>query len=226
MSGPGDVAGARDGGADRLLVVSANGSGERTPDAGVVRELRSATDLPLRVLLRGGDDYATSGSELTRLQGAARTMVTAGADGFAFGFLAPNLDLDVDAVLELATELDGLPWTLHEVVDHALDHERAWRRARGLPGLDTVLTAGSPRGLDAGLDAVCARAAADPLVAELVMAGRGLTPEHVPWLARAGVRKYHLGADARPGRSPRAYVDAALVRSWRTLVDDAAAAAL
>jgi cytochrome P450 len=62
--------------------------------------------------------------------------------------------------------------------------------------------------------------------ADLMMAGGGLAADHVPWLARAGVRKFHIGSAARPGRSWKAYVDASLVRSWRTLVDDSVAAAL
>jgi copper homeostasis protein len=226
VTGPGDASGAQEGGADRVEVVADIDQDGLTPDVTTVRELRVATDLPLRVMLRANDGFATSGSELTRLQGAARAMVAAGADGFVLGFLAPSLDLDTDAILALVEQLDGLPWTLHRAIDHALDHDRAWHQARALPGLDTVLTAGSPRGVAAGLDALCARAVSDPQTAALVMAGGGLAPEHVPWLARAGVRKFHLGRPVRPGGSYKAYVDAGLVRSWRTLVDDAVAAAL
>jgi copper homeostasis protein len=40
------------------------------------------------------------------------------------------------------------------------------------------------------------------------------------------VRKFHVGSRVRPGGSWKAYVDASMVRSWRTLVDDAVAAAL
>ena len=46
------------------------------------------------------------------------------------------------------------------------------------------------------------------------------------WLARAGVRGFHVGSSVRPGRSAKAYVDAGLVRSWRSLGDDSVAAAL
>jgi copper homeostasis protein len=53
------------------------------------------------------------------------------------------------------------------------------------------------------------------------MAGGGLQPEHVPWLARAGVRAFHIGTPARPLGSYKAYIDADLVRTWRTLIDDA-----
>ena len=54
----------------------------------------------------------------------------------------------------------------------------------------------------------------------LIMAGGGLSAEHVPWLVRSGVRAFHIGSPARPGRSFKAYVDAELVASWRDLIDD------
>ncbi len=53
------------------------------------------------------------------------------------------------------------------------------------------------------------------------MPSGGLVAEQVPWLVRAGVRQLQVDDQARPGGSAKAYVDAALVRSWRTLVDSA-----
>ena len=55
--------------------------------------------------------------------------------------------------------------------------------------------------------------------------GGGLLAEHVPWLVRAGVRAFHVDEQVRPGGSRKAYVDAALTRSWRLLLDDATARA-
>jgi copper homeostasis protein len=105
-----------------------------------------------------------------------------------------------------------------------MDH--AWRRLRRLPGLDAVLSAGSPRGLEAGCDELTERTRADADVARLLMAGGGLRPEHVPWLVRAGVRQFHVGSAVRPGGSFKAYVDAGHVRAWRMLLDDAVDRAL
>jgi copper homeostasis protein len=224
--GAGDVAGARDGGADRLAVVSDVESDGLTPAVSTVGEIRSASDLPLRIMLRGNDGYSTSGSELTRLQGAAHQFAEAAVEGFVLGFLGPTVEIDVDATLALADEFGSMPWTFHRAVDHALDYDRAWQRLRMMPRLDTVLTAGSARGVAAGLDELCRRAADDSYVAELMMVGGGLEPEHVPWLVRAGVRKYHLGPQVRPGGSWKAYVDGSMVRSWRSLLDDAVAAVL
>lgn len=224
--GPGDAAGAVAGGADRLEVVADMDADGLTPAVDTVRELKGECDLPLRVMLRANDGFSTSGSELTRLQGAAHQLADAGADGFVLGFLGPTVEIDVDATVALVDELGGRPWTFHRAVDHALDHDRAWNVLPGLPGIDSVLTAGSPRGVAAGLDDLCSRAANSQVAAELIMAGGGLVADHVPWLARAGVRKFHVGSRVRPGGSWRAYIDPELVRSWRTLVDDAVAAAL
>ncbi|NDL58190.1 copper homeostasis protein CutC [Phytoactinopolyspora mesophila] len=224
--GPADAAGAVEGGADRLEVVADMAADGLTPAVETVRDLKRECDLPLRVMLRANDGFATSGSELSRLMGAAHQLYAAGADGFVLGFLGPSVQIDVDATMTLVEELSGAPWTFHRAIDHALDHDEAWRTLLDLPGLDTVLTAGSARGVGTGLDDLCRRAADSPAVAALMMAGGGLAADHVPWLARAGVRKFHIGSAARPGRSWKTYIDASLVRSWRTLVDDSVASAL
>lgn len=223
--GPGDAAGAQEGGADRIELVANMEADGLTPDVRTLREVRAECDISIRVMLRANDGFSTSGSELSRLKGAANQLAAAGADGFVIGFLGPSAEIDMDVTLTLAEEFSGLPWTHHRAIDHALDHDRAWAVVRTFRGMDTVLTAGSARGVGAGLDELCRRASDDPGVAELVMAGGGLQPDHVPWLARAGIRKFHVGSRVRPSGSWKAYVDASMVRSWRTLVDDAVGAA-
>ena len=96
---------------------------------------------------------------------------------------------------------------------------------RSLPGLDAVLTAGSARGVSEGLDDLLARARADPYARGVIMAAGGLLPEHVPWLARGGVGGFHVEEQVRPLQSFKAYLDPDLVRTWRTLIDDAVAKA-
>ncbi len=222
----GDVAGAVDGGADRLEMLAEPGRGGLTPELQAIDEVRAATDLPLRVRLRLRDDYTTTGGELSRLIGLARTLTDAGVDGFSFGFVAPDLEVDLSLTQALAEGLGAAPWVFHRAFDQVLNRRRGYADLLGLPGLDGILTAGSARGVEFGLDELCAEASGDPDVAALLIAGGGLRPEDVPWLARAGVRAFHVGQSVRPGGSLKAYVDAGLVRSWRTLVDDAVAASL
>jgi copper homeostasis protein len=144
----------------------------------------------------------------------------------AFGFLDRDLEIDREGCTEMCTELGGVPWLFHGF-DEALDVEHAWRDVLGLPGLEAVISAGSTRGLSHGADELIARATHDPRVAELLLAGGGLTPELVPWLVRAGVRRFAIGSSARTGSSwTRASVDVDHVRSWRMLLDDALSRAL
>jgi copper homeostasis protein len=222
----GDCAGAAEGGADRLELLTAADRGGLTPDLETIAAVRAATALPLRVRLRLREDWTSTGGELTRLVGLARTLRDEGVDGFTFGFVAPDLEVDLSLTEALAAGLDGAPWAFHRAFDQVLNRVRAYRDLVGLPGLDGILTAGSARGVEFGLDELCREASSAPDVAALVVAGGGLRPEDVPWLARAGVRAFHVGQSVRPGGSSKAYVDAGLVRSWRTLVDDAVAAAL
>ena len=219
---PRDVAGADEGGADRLFVVADVEAGGLSPEPATVSAVCKETEVPVRAMLRLNDGLSTTGGELSRLVGLGEDYLSIGAEGVVFGFLTPDLEVDVEVCSYLADRLPQVPWSFHRAVDSALSSDRAWRQLAGLPGLDAVLAAGSPRGLEAGCDELVDRAAADPVAARLLMAGGGLRGEHVPWLARAGVRQFHVGSTARPGGSwSKSYVDPAHVRSWRMLLDDA-----
>ncbi|KQY56660.1 MULTISPECIES: copper homeostasis protein CutC [unclassified Nocardioides] len=211
-----DVMGAQEGGADRLLLTDANG---RSPDLTAASVALREADIPVRIVLRLNDSFTTTGGEFTRLVGLAQEYVALGAEGVAFGFLDADLDIDEATCRALAESLEGVPWTFHDAVDSGLDTRRVWRSLLQLPGLDGVLTSGSPQGLGVGYDDLLATAQADERAAALMLPGQGLLPEHVPWLARAGVTKFHIGIQARPGASYKSYVDSGHVRSWRLLLD-------
>ncbi len=226
-----DVPGAQEGGADRLLLSAPEAGDARNPDPiGRAPDLQLASavlreaDVPIRVMLRLDDDLTTTGGEFTRLVGLAEEYLALGAEGVSFGFLDADLEIDLETCGELADSLPGVPWSFHAGIDAHLDLRRAWRELPQLPGLDAVVSGGSPQGLTVGFDDLLALAQS-PEVARLLMPGPGLLAEPVPWLARAGVRQFHLGSQARPGGSLKAYVDAAHVRAYRLLLDDTVARA-
>jgi copper homeostasis protein len=224
---PRDAVAAAEGGADRLLLLREPEEGGFSPEPGQVSAIVRETDLPVRVMLRVDDGYGITGGAFRRLAGLAADYAALGADGVCFGFLDPDLRIDRASCAELATEIAPLPWTFHRGFDAALDPDRAWRDVTGLPGLDAVASAGSSRGLAAGGDELIDRATASPEVARLLLVSGGLVTDQVPWLVRAGVRQFAVGASARPGRSwTKAYVDAGHVRALRLLLDDALSRAL
>lgn len=217
-----DVAGALAGGADRLLHAVPGPDDGLSPDLAAASAVLRESAVPVRVMLRLNDSATTTGGEFTRLIGLAEEYVALGAEGVAFGFLDTDLAPDAETCRALADALPGVPWTFHRVIDHCLDSRVAWRALRSLPGLTAVATGGSSQGLPHGYDDLLALVQADPAVAGLTQAAGGLVAEQVPWLLRAGVGQFRVEAQARPGGSAKAYVDAGLVRSWRLLLDSEA----
>ena len=217
---PADAERAEAGGASRLEIVGSLDHGGLSPEPALVGQVRRSTTLPVRVTVRLRVGYSTDGGEMARLQGLVSGYRQVGADGVVLGFLNAHTEIDVPVVTELVGQAD-FGWTFDRAVDACISVDRAWRELRRLPGLDAVLTAGSPRGVTEGLDDLVARARTDDFARSVIMAAGGLLPEHVPWLARAGVRAFQVGISVRPLGSTKAYVDPGLVRSWRTLIDDA-----
>jgi copper homeostasis protein len=217
---PKDAERAEVGGASRLQVIGSLDFGGLSPEPALVAQIRRATALPLRPVLRLREGFSTDGGEAVRLRGLMEGYRAAGADGVVAGFLNSHTEVDESVIVELLSEPD-FGWTFSRAIDACISTDRAWRTLRRLPGLDSVLTAGSARGVTEGLDDLVRRAAEDEFARSVIMAGGGLLAEHVPWLARAGLRAFHVGSAVRPLGSWKAYVDADLVRTWRSLIDDA-----
>lgn len=215
---PADAERAEAGGADRVELCGSLDEGGMSPTPALVAQVRRATSIQVRVMVRLRPGFGTDGGEAVRLRGLMAAYADAGADGMVLGFLNGLGEVDREVVGEITAD-GSWPWTFHRAVDSCLDLDKAWAALATLPRLDQVLTAGSARGVEHGLDELLSRAGRDPWAASVIMAGGGLHPDHVPWLARAGVRAFHIGKPARPLGSFKAYVDEGLVRSWRSLVD-------
>jgi copper homeostasis protein len=215
-----DVGGAVEGGADRLSLETPKPGYDGSPDLSAASAVLRESDVPVRIMLRLNDTFSTTGGELSRLVGLGEEYLALGAQGVVFGFLDSRLEVDVETCRALADALPGVPWTFHGAIDAALDSTHAWRDVLSLAGLTAVRAGGSSRGLAFGYEELLARCQESPEVARIVMPAAGLVAEQVPWFSRAGVRQFHLGPQARPGGSAKAWVDPAYVRSWRRLLDD------
>ncbi|KAA2262442.1 copper homeostasis protein CutC [Solihabitans fulvus] len=213
-----DAEAAAAGGADRLELVADIASDGLSPTEATVRAVLAATDLPVRVMLRDGAGFAPR--DLDGLRGTAATLRAAGATEFVLGFLTGTAEVDAAACHAVLAELAGCRWTFHRALDHSADPEAAWAAVAGL-GCDTVLTAGSARGVAHGLPVLgrlAARQAEDGLA---LLAGGGLALDHVAPLGRAGVRGFHVGGAVRPeGWAGPVAVEA--VRIWADAVRQAA----
>ncbi|MEU2824239.1 MULTISPECIES: copper homeostasis protein CutC [unclassified Streptomyces] len=213
-----DAVAAQAGGADRLELVTDMAADGLTPSRETFAAIRSAVDIPLRVMLRVADGFAAG--DIDVLIGKAREMRAAGADEFVLGFLDEEAHADLVAVERIVAELDGCRWTFHRAIDRAADRDAVRKQLADLPGLDTFLTAGSPDGVDAGIPTLLEEAARtqEPGYEAQILVGGGLQLHHLPQLRAAGIDAFHIGGAARPS-GWSAPVDAAAVREWREALD-------
>ncbi|MEU6852547.1 copper homeostasis protein CutC [Actinacidiphila alni] len=219
--GADDAVAARDGGADRLELVTDMAADGLTPSRATFGAIRAAVDIPLRVMLRLSDGFgAGDARDLDALCAAAQSLRSEGADEFVLGFLDERGEADLDAVHALVDVIDGCRWTFHRAIDRAADRDALRLRLAGLPGLDTYLTAGAAAGVPAGLDVLCAEAgrSGEPGYEPRLLVGGGLLLEHVPVLRAAGLDAFHVGGAVRPAGwdSP---VDVRAVARWRAALD-------
>ena len=207
-----DAIQAQKGGAGRLEVVSDLDCGGLTPSIEMVRAIKEAVDVPLRVMIRESDGYGTAGeTEIERLCEAASELSNLSVDGLVMGFLKCDaIDLDLTSrVLACAPRLKA---TFHHAFEDAADQLQAVNQLKSLPQIDRILSSGGSGELEVRrlrLDAY-ERAAAPEVQ---IIAGGGMDMKAIGVLRRTtSIREFHVGRAAREGFSVAGAVQADLVR--------------
>jgi len=209
-----DAIEAKEGGAARLEIVSALDRGGLTPPVELVRAIKDAVDLPLRVMVRESDGYQTSGeAEIEKLCAAADQFSRLDVDGLVLGFLkGKTIDLDLTArVLAVAPKLKA---TFHHAFEDAADQLQAVREIKTLSQVDRILSHGGSGDLEARrqrLDAYVHAAAPEITI----IAGGGRIDSRAIALLRdtSAVREFHVGRAARRGFRVDGEVQSELVRA-------------
>ncbi|WP_372408877.1 copper homeostasis protein CutC [Streptomyces luteireticuli] len=216
--GPEDAAAAQAGGADRLELVSDMAADGLTPARETFARVRSACDLPVRVMLRSANDFCAGGAaRLDALCATAGALRAEGATEYVLGFLGEDGGVDLAAVAAVVEAIGPeARWTFHRAIDRAADRDAVREQLAGQAGLDTYLTAGSASGVDDGLGTLLAEAERGS--GPRILVGGGLALKHVPVLRAAGIDAFHIGGASRP-RGWDAPVDADAVRVWREALD-------
>jgi len=208
-----DAIEAAKGGAGRLEVVSALDRGGLTPSLELVRAIRDAVDLPLRVMVRESDGYETSGeTEIEKLCAAAKEFSRLDVDGLVLGFLkGKTIDLELTGrVLAAAPRLRA---TFHHAFEDATDQLQAIREIKKLSQVDRILSHGGSGELERRRQRLddYVHAAAPEIT--IVAGGRIDSRAIALFRQTSAVREFHVGRAARRGFRIDGEVESELVRA-------------
>lgn len=208
-----DAIEAERGGADRLEVISRFAVGGLTPPLELVREIRSAVSLPLRVMLRESSGYEVNDeAEIERLCALARRLNTMGVEGLVLGFLRAG-EIDAEATSRILSRAPDLKATFHHAFDETNDRLRAIAELRNFEQVDRTLTSGGGKSLSRQIETLAAyEKAAGPEIR--ILAGGGLDAVKIKAIrAATNIREFHLGRAARTPASIDGAVSAGRVRN-------------
>lgn len=132
------------GGAHRLELCSALSEGGLSPSLGLLKTLKTMISIPIFVMLRPrcGYDFQYSDLEIKVILQDLTLFKEAGADGFVFGALTVNGDIDEATCASVILEARPLPVTFHRAFDVAtVDPINMARKIADL-GFERLLTSG------------------------------------------------------------------------------------
>ena len=133
---------AERGGAGRLEIIRDLQQGGLTPSIDLVRDIKQAAELPVRVMLRESPTYRTNDTdEVDRLCRAADTFASLDVDGFVLGFLNDG-EVDVELTQRVLACAPHTRATFHHAFEDAKDKLRALADIKRLPQVDRILSHG------------------------------------------------------------------------------------
>lgn len=142
------------GGADRLELCAALSIGGLTPYGELYRQIRRESNIAIRAMIRPrSGDFLYEPAELELMQMQIETLRGLGVDGFVFGCLTNEGELNLEAMKTLMKAAEGCKVTLHRAIDVSRDPEKTYRDAGEL-GVDSVLTSGGACNCMAGKDTI------------------------------------------------------------------------
>ena len=142
------------GGADRLELCGALAVGGLTPYAELLKQIRAESDINIRCMLRPrGGDFLYPQDEILMMADQIENLRKLGSDGFVFGCLTPEGDLDGKAMEPMLKAAQGCGLSLHRCIDVSRDPCKTYMDAMAL-GFDTVLTSGAAGSCLLGIETI------------------------------------------------------------------------
>lgn len=130
-------------GANRIELCAQLQVGGTTPGPDLIKSVTSAIDIPVLVMIRPrGGNFVYSESELDQMRMDIQNSLEAGADGFVFGTLTDENEINLDQMRILMQDVNSLPVTFHKAIDEVNDPLKAVRELKKVEGVHRILSSG------------------------------------------------------------------------------------
>ncbi|MCS5490313.1 copper homeostasis protein CutC [Algoriphagus limi] len=184
-------------GVNRLELCANFPEGGETPSAGMLKTLKSELDIPIFVMIRPrGGDFCYSPKELLVMKRDIEILGEMGADGFVFGALDSDGNINSEACESLLRAASGKPCTFHRAFDVCRNPEESIEEIIRL-GFRRILTSGAKNSVSEGLgfiESLISKAAGRIII----MPGGGSKPDHVRQLRKLdGFKEIHASCKTK-----------------------------
>ena len=137
-------------GADRIEFCAGLDVGGITPSLQDFLELKKEIAIPIFVMIRArGGNFCYNNEEFQQMKNQLLEFKKVGADGFVFGILDGNLEVNFIQNKELVELADDIPCTFHRAFDRVKDYHKSLEEIINC-GFKTILTSGTKSNVSEG----------------------------------------------------------------------------
>lgn len=141
---------AFENGADRIELCDGLSEGGTTPDFETVQELREKINISIFVMVRPrGGDFTYTDVEFEQMKSDLIQLKSLNVDGFVFGILDENDEVNIEQNKTLVELAKPLPCTFHRAFDRTKDLEKSLEKVIEC-GFTTILTSGQKPNVSEG----------------------------------------------------------------------------
>ncbi|KYQ46327.1 Copper homeostasis protein cutC like protein [Trachymyrmex zeteki] len=186
---------AIEGGASRLEVCSALSEGGLTPSPGLVQQIKSSTTIPLYAMIRiRCGDFIYSPEEIDAMLHDLKILMDHHVNGFVFGALTPDCEIDVVACKKIISAACPLPVTFSRAFDLTNDPIKSMELLADL-GFERILTSGQKNTAVEGLELI--KTLLQKAQKLVIMPGAGITKDNICKIMESGAKEFHASAKKR-----------------------------
>ena len=186
-------------GADRIEFCQNYAAGGISPPVEEVVQVKQITGKPVFVMVRPrSGHFVYNNQEIRQMHVTMETMKSAGADGFVFGIVDSDNELNLKACKNLIRRASPLPCTLHRAFDNIPDKIKSLQLAVDC-GFSRILTSGGV-GYAADNLGILARLVEESSDRIIIIPGGGLRSSNIDKIIKhTRAREYHSACITKKG---------------------------